>query len=124
MRINAFGTLKAIDEESAEKVIDLGNEVGLELESFGENEIEICQGEYFLDDVENFVSHAEEYLVSGDIYCDDRGGEQWRYRLNPDTHKFEAEKGYTIFLNTNEIEELRTLASSSCEAFRKLVSQL
>lgn len=124
MRINASGTLKAIDEESAEKVVDLGKEGGLELESFGENEIEICLGEYFFDDVENFVSHVEKYLVLGEIDCDDRGGEQWKYRVNPDTHKVETEQGYTIFLNTSEIEDLRTLAASGCEAFRKLLSQL
>ena len=124
MRINASGTIKAVDEIAMERVLRFGKGNGLELESFGDNEIEICQGEYFLDDFEDFVMRTETLLVSGEICCDDRGDEKWKYRLHPDTHKFTEEQGYTIFLNANEIEDLRTLVSSGCEAFRKLVSQL
>ena len=124
MRINASGTIKAVDEIAMERVLRFGKENGLELESFGDNEIEICQGEYFLGDFEEFVLEAGKYLVAGEICCDDRGDENWKYRLNPDTHKFTEEQGYKIFLNTNEIEDLKTLAASGCEAFRKLVAQL
>lgn len=125
MRITIRGTLIALNAGAKTTVMNFGRRYGISTkESVDKNAIELPEDISSTDDVEAFTSYVSQYLSAGIIHCKNEDGEEFVYRFDLGSEKFEKRWKRTVYLSEGDLDLIKSLSKIDWPQMGSLVGAL